>query len=84
MRRLILVTNAALTTLWLIALIVSWYRLGRFDEVAAGVLAFNIAVLSLPAFLIGYWGYWLPLGVTLTIISLFLFFSLLIGSQFSH
>ncbi len=84
MRRFILATNTALAALSLIALIISYYKTNRFDEVAAGVLVFNIAIFNLPAFIIAHSGRWLTLGIVLTAISLLLLLSLIVGSQISN
>ena len=81
MRPFVLVSNAALMALWLIALAVSYFRGYAFDAVAA--LGFNIVIFGLPAFGLGYFGHWLPFAVALTSISLFLVFSIVVGSQIS-
>ncbi len=72
MRKVILVANAFLAVLWLILIIVS--RMpgqGYHTENLHGILVFIV----LPTIAIGLWGRWLPLGMALTVVSLFLFMS---------
>ncbi|MGB6351408.1 MAG: hypothetical protein WBG10_15430 [Pseudolabrys sp.] len=74
MKQFILVTNAALVTIWLVASAVAYFKGYAFDAVAA--LGLNIFIFGLPAFVMGYLGRWLPFGVALTSILLFLVFQL--------
>ena len=72
MRKFILVANALLAVLWLILVIVSRRPgQGYATESLHGMMVFVV----LPTFAIGLWGRWLPLGVGLTSISLFMFMS---------
>lgn len=80
MRKFILVANAILLVLWLITTIISLMPAHRFD---AAALHGIMIIFVLPAFAIGLWGRWLPLGVGLTSISLFMTFSIIIASQIS-
>jgi len=81
MRPFILVTNAALLAVWVIAMAVTYFKGAAFDAVA--VLGLNIVVFGVPAFALGYFGRWLPFAVALTSILLFLLFSVVVGSQIS-
>jgi hypothetical protein len=79
MRRFILVANSILLVLWLITTIISLMPAHHFD---AAALHGIMIIFVLPAFAIGLWGRWLPLG-GLTSISLFMTFSIIIASQIS-
>jgi hypothetical protein len=81
MRPFVLVTNAALVALWLIGMAVTYFKGAAFDTVA--VLGLNIVIFGVPAFALGYFKRWLPFAVALTSISLFLLFSVVVGSQIS-
>ena len=81
MRPFVLATNVALVALWLIAMAVTYFKGAAFDTVA--VLGLNIVIFGVPAFALGYFKRWLPFAVALTSISLFLLFSVVVGSQIS-
>jgi hypothetical protein len=49
----------------------------------AKAMGLNLVVLNLPAFAIALWGRWLTFAGLLTILSIVLDFSLIIGSQIS-
>ncbi len=51
MSRFILVTDAALVALWLIAAVIAHFKGYEFDAVAA--LGLNIFIFGLPAFVVG-------------------------------
>ena len=80
MRKFILVANAILLVLWLITTIVSLMPAHHFD---AAALHGIMIIFVLPALAIGIWGRWLPFGVGLTSISLFMTFSIIVASQLS-
>jgi hypothetical protein len=72
MRKVILVANAFLAVVWLILVIVSRMPGQEYHtENLHGILVFIV----LPTIAIGLWGRWLPLGIALTGVSLFLFMS---------
>jgi len=75
MRKFILVANAFLAVLWVILIIVS--RMPGQDYATEGLHGIMIFVV-LPTFALGLWGRWLPLGVGLTSISLFMFLIFLV------
>jgi hypothetical protein len=75
MRKFILVANAFLAVLWSILIIVS--RMPGQEYATEGLHGIMIFVV-LPTFAIGLWGRWLPLGVGLTSVSLFMFMTFLI------
>jgi len=75
MRKFILVANAFLAALWLVLIIVS--RMPGQEYATEGLHGIMIFVVP-PTFAIGLWGRWLPVGVGLTSISLFMFVIFLI------
>jgi hypothetical protein len=75
MRRFILVANACLAVLWVVLIVMS--RMPGQDYATEGLHGIMIFIV-LPTFAIGLWGRWLPLGVGLTSISLFMFMSFLV------
>ncbi len=78
MRKFILGANAFLLVLWLISIAVSYFPAHHFDP--AGFYG-TIVFFTLPAVAIGIWGRWLPVGIGLTSISLFMTFVLFVASQ---
>lgn len=62
-------------------LAVTYFKGAAFDAVA--VFGLNIVIFGVPAFALGYFGRWLPFTGTLASILLFLFFSVVVGSQIS-
>lgn len=78
MRKFILVTNGILAALWLITTAASFLPKRGFDPAALhGIMI----IFVLPALAIGWWGRWLPLGIGITSISLFMTFSIIVASQ---
>jgi hypothetical protein len=75
MRKFILVANACLAVLWVILIVMA--RMPGQDYATEGLHGIMILIV-LPSFAIGLWGRWLPLGVGLTSISLFMFISFLV------
>ena len=80
MRRFILVANTVEVVAWLAVTI--WSRTPGHHFDAAGLHG-TMMLFVLPAFAIGIWGRWLPFGVALTSISLFMAFSAIVVSQIS-
>jgi hypothetical protein len=70
MRKFILVANGLLGVLWLILIVVS--RMPGQEYATEGLHGIMIFIV-LPSFALGLWGRWLPLGVGLTSISVFMF-----------
>jgi hypothetical protein len=77
----ILIANVALAALSLIVMIVLYYQ-GYWLDMAKA-MGLNLVVLNLPAFAIALWGRWLTFAGLLTILSIVLDFSLIVGSQIS-
>jgi len=75
MRKFILIANALLAVLWLVLLMMS--RMPGQDYATDGLNGIMVFVV-LPTVAIGLWGRWLPLGVGITSISLFMFLSFLV------
>jgi len=75
MRKFILVANACLAVLWVILIVMA--RMPGQDYATEGLHGIMIFIV-LPSFAIGLRGRWLPLGVGLTSISLFMFISFLV------
>ena len=76
MRRFILITNGCLLALWLIITISAVLTAHQFDPAGMhGTMAF----FAVPSMAIGLWGRWLPLGIGLTSIALFMTLTLLVA-----
>lgn len=76
MRKFIIFANASFAVLWLILTKIVSRMPGQ--EFAPEGLHGIMILFVLPAFAIGLWDRWLPLGVGLTSISLFMFITFLI------
>lgn len=76
MRRFILIANACLLLLWLIVTVSAILPAHQFDPAGLhGTMAF----FAVPALAIGLWGRWLPLGIGLTSIALFMTLTLTVA-----